>query len=197
MNRFAYKKATQALNFFAVKQGGSSSKLKALKLMFFADRYHLRKYGRLVTDDRYFALQWGPLPSGTKDLVDSHYHQEYTQHYLNRVSEKEYRSQGAVEYRVLSAADQEALEFAWENFGNLSPSQLSKLSHEYPEWVEFADILEDEEKGRKEMDITQFIEDPISNVEPCYQLNEKEKELLRRHLQEQHEIKATLYRPPS
>ncbi len=38
--KFDYKKATQALNFFAIKCGGKIDKMKALKLIFFADRYH-------------------------------------------------------------------------------------------------------------------------------------------------------------
>jgi len=53
---FAHRKATQALNVLARNSGGTISKLKALKLVFFADRYHLRKYGRAIINDRYFAM---------------------------------------------------------------------------------------------------------------------------------------------
>ena len=67
---FVYKKATQALNFFAQQAGGRLSKLRALKLVFFADRYHLRKYGRLVTNDEYWAMDYGPVASNTKDLAE-------------------------------------------------------------------------------------------------------------------------------
>lgn len=49
---FSHRKATQALNFFARKAPGHSiNKMKALKLVYFADRYHLRKYGRPVVGD--------------------------------------------------------------------------------------------------------------------------------------------------
>ena len=68
--QFAYKKATQALNFFAIENGGEIEKLHALKLIFFADRYHLRKYGRPITNDQYWAMRLGPVPSGTKDLFE-------------------------------------------------------------------------------------------------------------------------------
>ena len=50
---FDYKKAVQAINFFARKNGGKITKLEVLKLIFFADRYHLRKYGRPITNDQY------------------------------------------------------------------------------------------------------------------------------------------------
>src|SRR5680860_294981 len=53
----SYEKATQALNFMATKDGGRISKLKAIKLIFLADRYHLRKYGRPVVGDQYFAME--------------------------------------------------------------------------------------------------------------------------------------------
>ena len=67
---FSHKKATQALNFFARSAGGSISKIKALKLVFFADRYHLRKYGRPVTNDEYYAMPKGPVPSHVKDIAE-------------------------------------------------------------------------------------------------------------------------------
>ena len=46
-------------------------KMKALKLVYIADRYHLRKYGRLITNDTYFAMNYGPVPSGTKDIAEA------------------------------------------------------------------------------------------------------------------------------
>src|SRR5882724_2767190 len=66
---FSHRKATQALNFFARKAGGRINKMKALKLVYFADRYHLRKYGRPVVGDEYLAMNYGPVASGTKDLA--------------------------------------------------------------------------------------------------------------------------------
>src|SRR5438309_84841 len=67
---FSHRKATQALNFFAQRAGGSINKMKALKLVYFADRYHLRKYGRPVVGDEYLAMNYGPVASGTKDLAE-------------------------------------------------------------------------------------------------------------------------------
>jgi len=67
---FSHRKATEALNFFAIKAGGRINKMKALKLVFFADRYHFRQYGRPVTNDEYIAMEYGPVPSGCKDLAE-------------------------------------------------------------------------------------------------------------------------------
>ena len=42
---------------------------KALKVIYFADRIHLEKYGRLIYRDRYVALAHGPVPSVAYDIV--------------------------------------------------------------------------------------------------------------------------------
>src|SRR5207253_6716088 len=69
------RKSTQALNYFAHKAASGApirklNKMKALKLLFFADRYHLRKYGRLVSDCAYFAMKHGPVASEAKNVAE-------------------------------------------------------------------------------------------------------------------------------
>jgi uncharacterized phage-associated protein len=66
----AHRKAAQALNYFARQEGGSINKLKALKLLFFADRYHLRKFGRPVSECTYFAMAHGPVASEAKNIAE-------------------------------------------------------------------------------------------------------------------------------
>jgi uncharacterized phage-associated protein len=61
--------------------------MKALKLIYFADRYHLRKYGRLVTNDIYYAMNYGPVPSSVKDIAEGseflgEKEKEYASNYL-------------------------------------------------------------------------------------------------------------------
>ena len=70
MRGFNYKKAVQALNFFAKEDGGTINKMKSIKLIWLADRLHLRKYGRSITGDEYFALPNGPVPSATRDVLE-------------------------------------------------------------------------------------------------------------------------------
>src|SRR5207244_13054003 len=68
------RKSTQALNYFARLSARGApqplNKMKALKLLFFADRYHLRKYGRPVTDCAYFAMKNGPVASAAKNIAE-------------------------------------------------------------------------------------------------------------------------------
>lgn len=83
------------LNFLARQAGGHINKLKALKLVYFADRYHLWKYGRPITNDEYFAMNFGLVASATKDLAKGSdfrpdVEKQYASQYLDAVSHYEY-----------------------------------------------------------------------------------------------------------
>lgn len=59
-------KAVEVLLYVTAKV---SNMYNALKVIYFADRYHLEKYGRLIYGDRYIAMQYGPVPSLAYDIV--------------------------------------------------------------------------------------------------------------------------------
>ncbi len=46
-------------------------KVKLMKLFYFLDFMHLKKYGSPVTYDTYIHLEHGPIPTSIKNLVDS------------------------------------------------------------------------------------------------------------------------------
>ena len=46
-------------------------KTKLMKLFYFLDFMHLKKYGTPITYDKYVHLEHGPIPSVIKNLVDS------------------------------------------------------------------------------------------------------------------------------
>ena len=72
MNQFYdEERAVQALSYLAYRAVGQTiTKLVALKLIFLADRYHLRKYGRTILDDEYRAMKYGPVAMKTKRLME-------------------------------------------------------------------------------------------------------------------------------
>src|SRR3990172_3908608 len=41
------------------------------KIIYFADKVHLQKYGRLICGDAYVAMKDGPVPSGVYDIMKS------------------------------------------------------------------------------------------------------------------------------
>lgn len=46
-------------------------KVKLMKLFYFLDFMHVKKYGTPITYDTYIHLEHGPIPSAIKNLVDS------------------------------------------------------------------------------------------------------------------------------
>ena len=67
-NRFNYSKALEVLLYV-------SSKVEYMyhtgKIIYFANRYHLEKYGRFVIDDRVIAMKNGPVLSNVYDMIKS------------------------------------------------------------------------------------------------------------------------------
>jgi len=135
-----HEKTTQALNFLAGMNGSEINKMAALKLVFLADRYHLRKHGRSVIGNEYFAMKQGPVASMAKDLADKSTwlddcEREYADRFLTTSEDKLFlTSVSPVTEDIFSDSDIEALLFVWEAFGTLSEWDLVNRTHAYPEW---------------------------------------------------------------
>lgn len=59
------------LYFCAFTDGKFLGKVKLMKLFYFLDFMHVKKYGAPVTYDRYINLEHGPVPSSIKNLIDN------------------------------------------------------------------------------------------------------------------------------
>lgn len=187
---FDYRKATQALNFFAEKEGGIINKMKAIKLVYFADRYHLRKYGRPISNDEYVAMKFGPVNSGVKDIAEfsdfaGEEEREYASAFIKKEGSHYFKSIQVSNRKVFSESDIEALEFAWKTFGGLDQFELAELTHNYPEWKKHEEKLKPHSlRTRVRMDYEDFLGDPENGSNPCFSLNEEEKQDRRERLRE-------------
>ena len=182
-NGFTYKKATQALTFYALKEKDSSlDKLKALKLIYFADRFHLRKFGRTITNDEYYAMNYGPVASGTKDILEMSafldtLENEYASKYLEPQKSSTFiKAINKVDDSELSISEVEALNFVWSKLGSKDNFELVDLTHKYPEWKKHEEQLKLGLASRIKMDLTDFFDDPSEKLETFYELNSEEKE---------------------
>jgi uncharacterized phage-associated protein len=179
--QFSHRKATQALNFLARKAGGSIHKLKALKLVYFADRYHLRRYGRPVIGDEYLAMEYGPVPSNTKDIAEisdflGKQEREYAKAFICPNEHHSYSSVRGVEEKVFSQSDREALAWAWERFGHVRRFDLAELTHAYPEWKRHEGALKAKLVSRAPMSYRDFLDDPPKKIDPCHPLSNEQRE---------------------
>lgn len=161
MRGFQYKKSVQALNFLAIKAGGTLNKMKAIKLIWLADRLHLRKYARTITGDFYFALPNGPVASSTRDIL-KHYESlsktelEYADEYIQPKDKYFFVSIKACNTKVCSQTDMEVLELIWLKYGRLSEFELVELSHVFPEWIKYQSAFERHTITRANIDLLDF-----------------------------------------
>ena len=128
----SYKKATQALNFFARKKDGQINKMKAIKLIYLADRLHLRKYGRPIVGDTYWAMKLGPVGSQTKNVAELSSIPEdvlsYAKKYIRPIDEKKHHIESLKETDadILSKTDIECLEAVYSKFADKGQFEMGK-----------------------------------------------------------------------
>lgn len=106
------------------------------KLLYFADRIHLERYGRLIFGDTYIAMKHGPVPSGIYDILNDakgrtgfHRYQE-ADSLFTIVGEYRVQPNRLPNLDWLSDSDIECLDEAIEQYDGKSFGELSALSHD-------------------------------------------------------------------
>jgi len=135
-----YRKIVQAVAYLAGKSGESGlNRLHAFKLLFLADRDHLRRCGSLITGDSYNAMKFGPLPVNAERLIKAKRapiaEREYADQYLSQVSVG--RKSTVIHCKgfdedQLSKQDIESLDLAWNVY--LKNPNIVEYTHAFPEW---------------------------------------------------------------
>jgi uncharacterized phage-associated protein len=81
-----------------------------VKTLYYADKMHLEKYGRLITGDYYVAMREGPVPSGAYELIKR-----------VRGDNQEYES------RIVKAHPEEAIQV--KNHDDVTPRRAPNLDY--------------------------------------------------------------------
>ena len=156
------------MKFIARKKDGKINKMKAIKLIFFADRLHLRKYGRPIIGDVYWAMKLGPVGSRAKNVAElSDIPEEvlaYAKKYIKPIDDKKQTlvSLKAEDLTVFSKTDIECLEAAYDEFSDKDQFELADITHQYPEWIKHEKELNSGKK-RVRMDYDDFFADSSTN----------------------------------
>ena len=110
-----------------------------LKIMYFADKEHLSKYGRLICNDTYIAMNNGPVPSGTYDIIKhvrgDGYHPCIDEHASKSFDVHPKPDNKMVPLRMADLdfqreSDIECLNDSIAQYGRLSFGELKELSHD-------------------------------------------------------------------
>lgn len=196
---FSHTKAIQALNFLALQAGGTLNKMKALKLIYFADRHHLRTYGRPITNDTYFAMAYGPVASACLNLLNEDedftgaIENSYRTENIERLDKNTYRSVAPVDSRILSESDLIALHFSWDHYSNQTQFQLADETHLFPEWLVHKTALDSGQATRRHMPYRDFLLNPSPEVDPLPALDPEIQQARAAGLEELHSM-ASIWR---
>ncbi len=106
-----------------------------VKILYFADKVHLEKYGRLITGDRYIAMKDGPVPSGAYDIIKSVRGDGISK--IDAQPERAFKVEdwtNIIPLRepntdYLSESDIEALDKAIADYGKMDFGKLRKIVH--------------------------------------------------------------------
>lgn len=160
------RKIIQALTYLAAKEDDKvMDNIKAYKLLWLADRYHLRQTGRTITGDAYYAMPFGIVPSDTKSVLEGvktkmRNPKGYKEKYIASKNGHQYMVLHEPDMKVFSDSDQEALDKVYAAYGHLNAMELSELSHHFPEWTFYSSLLSDKkQKNSYRIDLDHFFED--------------------------------------
>lgn len=106
----------------------------ALKVVYFADKLHLSRYGRLIAGERYVAMSHGPVPSGLYDMVksvrgDGVFTVEVPAKEAFTMVDYNINPLRRADLDVLSESDRECLDEAIREYGHKSFAELKEISH--------------------------------------------------------------------
>jgi len=111
-------------------QRGESNMYNIWKMLFAAEKYHLNRYGRPITGDRYIAMKYGTVPSwlygqakdNTRDLG-----------FIR--SENSLLAERPPTTTLFSESDEEALEHGYNEYAGLSFGEVMEKNHKEPTWI--------------------------------------------------------------
>jgi uncharacterized phage-associated protein len=166
---FSEAKAIEALAFVAREHPGLTP-LYVAKVLFYAEKWHLNRYGRPILADTYIAMPLGPVPSTVKNFIDGNWEWVEKPERLDEAITID-RSRRlprlmpgklADDLSTLSESDIQCLSEAIAFCKDKTPEELSALTHFERAWQE-AD-------ANRAMDYALFIDDDNPHREEILQM---------------------------
>jgi uncharacterized phage-associated protein len=141
--QYDFDSALAAIVFFSSRKPDALDKYKLCKLIFLADKFHLVRYARPITGDRNCAMEYGPVPSVTLDLLNDLISENYKDERVRKMADflavdRRYQyprinPKQKIEFEdSLSHSDIQALEETLKKHGDKTFDELKSLTHEMP-----------------------------------------------------------------
>lgn len=130
-------KTREALAYLASSSPDGRTKYILGKLLFLADKYHLVRYGRTITGDRYIAMEDGPAPNRILDQLNLLIEEPENVPSLSSILRVDHSFRqprislaGHTDFENLSQSDMEALDIILKRHGSKDFAELRALTHE-------------------------------------------------------------------
>jgi uncharacterized phage-associated protein len=161
--RFNEAKATEAATRLLAARGGTMHYLKLIKLLYFADREALLRWGRPITTDRYVSMDNGPVVSHIYNLIAEEQEPGSESCWRHYISEPKNYQVTLLRRKLsdeLSKAEEDLLDEIFEKFGTKNRWELVRIAHSLPEWcnpqgsaipIEYSDIFKAAAKTKAEI----------------------------------------------
>lgn len=147
-----------------------ADKIKLVKLMYLADKYHVMNYGRTISGDTFCAVKHGPIGSQTMDVLE--FDTLVLGDYSNKAKTLFKHGRGhsfllakacnPESFTMLADSDIEALDFVLDNFGKMNQWVIVRYTHELKEWKQFK-LLFDSNKTKHETIKTEELLQPVND----------------------------------
>jgi uncharacterized phage-associated protein len=172
---FDYEKTIQLLGYIQ-RKSNSTDKLTLIKLLFFADRVHLRRHFSLISHDVYYALQNGPAASKTVNVLNRSVQFESkisnkNKEFLAKIEKtnRNNRTINETQTDCLSKYEMEAVDMVVDLFGKFSTKELVEITHDYPEWKRWKEFFAEEITEGELVVIDDFFKNPDIKDSPALQ----------------------------
>jgi uncharacterized phage-associated protein len=124
---FSLEKMAAMVAYFAAR-ADNLYKTKLYKLLFFADFVNFYRLGKSISGSRYVHLPYGPVPDGYEETLETLNHYGVVDVTKENSSDL-IRSGESQAKGFLKVEEIETLEWILENYGGMSASQLTEVSH--------------------------------------------------------------------
>lgn len=126
-----------SLLYIIQKLGGTGDFHKVFKVLYFADQKHLTRYGSLIIDDQYIAMNNGPVPSMAYDILKALRKEGILANFKNQVepyfeliSDYMVRVKVAPDLDELSESEISCIDESLKENKDLDFQELTKKSHD-------------------------------------------------------------------
>jgi uncharacterized phage-associated protein len=141
--RTDYKKAIEAIVWLATKEPGIDI-YHIAKILYYAEKTHLNRYGRPIIGATYIRMQYGQVPSEVRDLITKNewmIEPDDLEKFSAAIEVKKEPYAKLVPLRdasmgCFSATDMECLEEAFTIYANMPFDELKEICHGERTWLE-------------------------------------------------------------